>query len=347
LSPELQMKQMAYCMAQDCEQSLEAVSCRYTAPSGLCYTNPGQGWCAENAYNSDCLDRGAESTAANLDGPGAWVPLSSVKMFGQSQIPGVKEPETGQLTLQVMGFTPAEFYCDSTGGKVTSCEECAEGCLSPQKALDNRQTDTGNSLWWNPIGHVVNADDISLSVDAGGVKTVRSVLWANMGDTTHDPAYLKIDTADTPDGPWTMVADMDLKSLQGKKAVNALPLPTPATARYFRLSPGGITHQSIIRAIGLCTSANCQPPPAAPAITAADSVADGSYSCTCFKNCAHFTGKNVLKKYRCTGGNAIKVGTIEGTPAATAEIKSSSKTGQCACSCGIAGTDQWYAQDAQ
>ena len=42
-----------------------------------------------------------------------------------------------------------------------------------------------------------------------------------------------------------------------------------------------------------------------------------------------------------------KVGEIEGTPAATAQISSASKTGECACSCGIPGTNEWYAQDAQ
>ncbi len=35
--------------------------------------------------------------------------------------------------------------------------------------------------------------------------------------------------------------------------------------------------------------------------------AASSYACTCFKNCAHYTGKNELKKYRCTGGEAKKV----------------------------------------
>ena len=39
---------MAYCMAQDCVQSMESVTCRYTDPNRLCYTNVGQGFCAEN-----------------------------------------------------------------------------------------------------------------------------------------------------------------------------------------------------------------------------------------------------------------------------------------------------------
>jgi len=170
LSARGQMQQMAYCMAQDCAQSMEEVSCRYTDENGLCYTNPGQGWCqdyfartGQNAGNSQCVDHGDEMGPDNLDGPGTWEPLDSVPLFGSAAL-------------------------------------------------------------------------------------------------------------------------------------------------------------------------STQPP---------------RFTCNCFKNCAHYTGSDALKKYRCTGGLAVKVGTIEGSPAADAVISSSSKTGQCACSCGIPGTDEWYAQDAQ
>ena len=36
-----------------------------------------------------------------------------------------------------------------------------------------------------------------------------------------------------------------------------------------------------------------------------------TYACNCFKKCAHYTGSDTLKKYRCTGGVATKVGLIE------------------------------------
>ena len=73
------------------------------------------------------------------------------------------------------------------------------------------------------------------------------------------------------------------------------------------------------------------------------------YSCNCFKNCAHYTGSSALKKYRCTGGNAIMVGAIAGSPAEIVQkISSSSKNGQCACSCGYVGdVSSWEAGDAQ
>jgi hypothetical protein len=59
---------------QDCIQSMNPQTCRYTDPNRLCYTLPGQGWCAEaaNAGHPGCKDLGAEVTAANLNGPGTW-----------------------------------------------------------------------------------------------------------------------------------------------------------------------------------------------------------------------------------------------------------------------------------
>lgn len=82
LSWKNQMKQMAYCMSQDCAQSLEGVTCRYTDPNRLCYTNVGQLFCEEHPGHSLCQDLGEGVTAANLDGPGAWEPLTSVAVFG-------------------------------------------------------------------------------------------------------------------------------------------------------------------------------------------------------------------------------------------------------------------------
>jgi len=163
LSLPNQMKQMAYCMAQDCVQSLEEVTCRYTDPNRLCYTNVGQLFCAEHPLHSLCQDLGEEVTGANQDGPGTWTPLEAVPVFGS-----------------------------------------------------------------------------------------------------------------------------------------------------------------------------------------AAAAAPGPFSCVCLKNCAHYTGSSEQKKYRCTGGHAIKTGAVEGSPAATAIIKSSSKNGQCACSCGYTGNlESWEAQDAQ
>ena len=73
---------------QDCVQSLEAITCRYTDPNRLCYTDVGQHWCAEeeNAGHPGCQDLGAEVTGTNLDGPGAWA-VRSCHSLRQSQAP--------------------------------------------------------------------------------------------------------------------------------------------------------------------------------------------------------------------------------------------------------------------
>jgi hypothetical protein len=87
-----QMKQMAYCMQQDCVQSLEAITCRYVDENHLCYTNPGQLFCAEHPGHSKCIDLGAGVTATNLDGPGAWAPKEGVPVFGTDASAAGKPP---------------------------------------------------------------------------------------------------------------------------------------------------------------------------------------------------------------------------------------------------------------
>ena len=52
-------------------------------------------------------------------------------------------------------------------------------------------------------------------------------------------------------------------------------------------------------------------------LTYAVGTGTASFACNCLKNCAHYTGKDELKKYRCTGGAAVKVRAIVGTPAST------------------------------
>ena len=81
-------------------------------------------------------------------------------------------------------------------------------------------------------------------------------------------------------------------------------------------------------------------------------LASSPFTCNCFKGCAHYTGNDKLKKYRCTNATpAAVVGTIQGSPAQEVVDKknygSANKDGECACSCGYAGTATWEAGDAQ
>jgi len=72
-----QLRTMAKCMAQDCEQSMEEVGCIYVTPGygGLCYTNPGQNWCSQNPSSSDCV----EQTKAQ----GLWQPVQQLAFTGK------------------------------------------------------------------------------------------------------------------------------------------------------------------------------------------------------------------------------------------------------------------------
>eukprot|EP00802_Teleaulax_amphioxeia_P000724 Tamp_00724.p1 GENE.Tamp_00724~~Tamp_00724.p1 ORF type:complete len:968 (+),score=193.40 Tamp_00724:245-2905(+) len=164
LSLQAQLRQFAYCMQQDCAQSMEQVTCRYTDGNRLCYTNVGQIFCKEHVPHSMCQDLGeAAGDPTNLVGDGAWAPRQNVPVFGSASL------------------------IDST-----------------------------------------------------------------------------------------------------------------------------------------------------------------PYNCLCLKNCAHYTGSSLLKKYRCTGGDARMVGQIEGSSADKIEsISSSTKNGQCACSCGHIGVDNWEAGNPQ
>ena len=165
----------------------------------------------------------------------------------------------GVMKSKLVAFTPSEYFCGGSGKSVSSCGECGADCFSPRSVLTNR--DPAEHVWWNPVAHLPNTDDILITLDAGeGGKTVKAVLWANMGDTTHDAATIKVQSAADPTGPWTEDATLDVKNLQGSSERTAIVLPQPVTARYFKLSPGGIVWQSIIRIIALCSTEDCVTP---------------------------------------------------------------------------------------
>ena len=169
----------------------------------------------------------------------------------------------GDVPVALVSYTPREFYCESKG-TVASCEGCEEQeCRSPASAVTN--TNPEDNKWWNPVAHVPNTDDISITLDAGEQPgPVKAVRWANLGDTTHDPKTIKVESANNLNGPWKEDAVLDVASLQGCKEETCLPLPEAVTARYFKLSPGGIEWQSIPRIIALCVREDCKPVPAEP-----------------------------------------------------------------------------------
>jgi len=113
-----QMKQMAYCMAQDCAQSMEQITCRYTDESRLCYTNPGQIFCKNHAGHSKCQDMGAAVTKENLADPGAWAPLTSVPVFGSDPSSVGKSP---------YGCVCFKNCAHFTGGDVLKKYRCSGG----------------------------------------------------------------------------------------------------------------------------------------------------------------------------------------------------------------------------
>ena len=111
----------------------------------------------------------------------------------------------GVLQAEVVAFTPADgFLCEGDGTTVTSCDSCAVQCRSPSAALNNR--DPSADVWWNPQGHVANADDISVTLDLSSSTEVKAIVWASLGGTSNDPLTLKVEHADDVGGPWTEVS---------------------------------------------------------------------------------------------------------------------------------------------
>lgn len=78
-----QMKLIVGCMQQDCEQSMETVSCRFLDPNGFCYTDSGQKWCNDNKPHSLCKDLGEAALSTNLGGKGAWAPAEDMATYGK------------------------------------------------------------------------------------------------------------------------------------------------------------------------------------------------------------------------------------------------------------------------
>jgi len=100
-----QLVLMAKCMAQDCEQSMEAdVGCQYVTPGpGFCYTNPGQKFCKENPSSPGCVDNFLIDHPTNGAG-GKWSPVKNFPFVGDN-------PETGGIEFN------GKYKC-----------VCAQGC---------------------------------------------------------------------------------------------------------------------------------------------------------------------------------------------------------------------------
>ena len=196
------------------------------------------------------------------------------------------------LPGQLVGVSPPDFYCTDVtgntdayaealvaanvtsgvvGGSVDTCNDCSGTCLSPASALENRDIsgqdedtcgdDGASSCFegWNPQGGPENDANQYIDFDLGGRgATVKALLWANAGDTDHDPANIKVWSSD--DGvTYELVAEVDVSALQGDETMQVVAVPNEDTrAKYWRINPGGIAKQSIPRVMGLCNTADCQ-----------------------------------------------------------------------------------------
>jgi hypothetical protein len=166
----------------------------------------------------------------------------------------------------VVQTSPPSFYCveragSSDAGSVDNCNDCTSGCLSPDAAMGNRDItgqDGDTFVGWNPQGGPTNNENQYIDVDLGGKgATVMALLWANAGDTDHDPANIKLSASD--DGVnYELVKELDVSGLQGDGNITVIPTDqTDVRAKFWRIQPGGIEKQSIPRVIGLCNTPDC------------------------------------------------------------------------------------------
>lgn len=156
---------------------------------------------------------------------------------------------------------PAE---EDLSGSVDSCLDCAGNCLSPAAAFANRGPIVDQAAGfvgfegWNPQGAADNNAEQYIDYDLGGKgATVKAILWANAGDTTHDPANIKLWSSE--DGiTYDLVQEIDVSALQGDDSISVVAVANDdVRAKYWRVNPGGIEKQSIPRVIGLCNTADC------------------------------------------------------------------------------------------
>ena len=209
-------------------------------------------WTSEGLASSS-----SSSSSSSISSSSSSVADSSSSSASSDSSISPTSPSSGVISAQIVAFSPLGFYCGATGQTVTSCKSCVTGCYSPQAALTN--SDPTRDIYWNPIAHIPSTDDISITLEMADQHEVKAVLWSNLGDKTHDPLTLKVENAEDAAGPWNEAAMFDMRDLRGTSDVSALSI-TPFTARYVRLSPGGIEWQSVIRIIGLCSTVDCQAP---------------------------------------------------------------------------------------
>ena len=199
------------------------------------------------------------------------------------------------LTAKVAASNPASVWCVSGSKYVSSCGDCpGGGCSSPAAVLENR--DTENDVMWHPEQVKIpgkNKTQISCSdgiskndsrtltleifsqngenygeyyvvLDVGTPAVVKAVLWANDGDTTHDPGTLNVYSSSDAVN-WIQVAELDLLAFVGGKeeAVVALPQPYARAARFWKLNPTGIAVEPRPRSMGLCDTSACGAMPGA------------------------------------------------------------------------------------
>ena len=174
-----------------------------------------------------------------------------------NQLAYVTSNDHSTISVTAQSVNPAAAFCSGTGGSVTSCDQCNTGeCFSPAAALGNR--DVASKACWNPQGAPPNYDDFHVILDAGQLVQVKAILWANSGDTIHDPAWMRV-YASGDGGSWTQVAHLDMSALRGSKDEAVLPLPESLSraARFWKLNPGGLQHQPVPRIMGVCDTPDC------------------------------------------------------------------------------------------
>jgi hypothetical protein len=115
-----QMGLFTYCMQQDCEQSMEAVGCRYTDGNNFCYTDSGQNFCKQNAGHSKCNDLGAAAQPSNKDGKGAWAPVTDGITYDKKGALQKSEPHFHCACYKGCVFSSSskvmKVKCDTDGG---------------------------------------------------------------------------------------------------------------------------------------------------------------------------------------------------------------------------------------
>jgi alpha-L-fucosidase len=170
-------------------------------------------------------------------------PTESSKVYGEP----ISMPEGGVITAQVFPLTPekndsiagntvtrVEFGLAKAKWKVIDCDSQDGEEGGPQKAID----DDPSTFWHTRYRDKIDPMPHHIAVDLGEEVTIRGFIYLPRQDQWDGGIFLRAKFEVSQDGKtWKIAADnVGFDNIVNSRLQQVVKLPTPMTARYFRLT---------------------------------------------------------------------------------------------------------------